>query len=110
MAVPGPVADGDEVGGTDRGGDMSDSGRVYDGTAGSEQLESGTMPSGVDWRLPLPKWIELPGLPRDDGMLTAEECMRANEGEGEGMRGRACLRWSLLRNDMAGGGAVKRNK
>lgn len=93
--------EGDEVGGVDMGGEINDSGRVYEGTAGREQLDSGTMPSGVDWRLPLPKWeMVLAGLPREDGMLMAAECMRAKVGCGEGMRGRACFRWSVLRNDM----------
>ena len=59
------------------------------------------MPSGVDWRLPLPKCEALlAGLPREEGMLMAA-VMRAKDGCGEGMRGRATRRWSPLRKDMA---------
>ena len=44
------MAEGDDVGAAVIGGGKSDSGRLYDGTAGSELDMMGTMPSGVDWR------------------------------------------------------------
>ena len=47
------MADGDDVGPAVIGGGRSDSGRLYDGTAGSELEIIGTMPSGVDWREPV---------------------------------------------------------
>jgi hypothetical protein len=95
---PGPfpkasaIAEGDEVGGDwndcNVGGGRSDSGRVYEGIAGSDD-EHGTMPSGVDCSEPLRLLHGASaGLPRA-GMVMA----RPKLGDGEGMRGRECASW-----------------
>lgn len=78
---PGPLlsasamADGEDVGAAVvvMLGRMRASGNMYEGTAGKEQLVMGTMPSGVEERLPLrPKCEEvLAGLPRAEGMAIA---------------------------------------
>lgn len=41
------MADGEDVGGGNNGGGRRESGKVYEGIAGSE-ADMGTMPSGVD--------------------------------------------------------------
>ena len=67
------MAEGEDVGAAVMLGRMRASGSMYEGTAGKEQLVSGTMPSGVEERLPLwPKCDEvLAGLPRAEGMAIA---------------------------------------
>jgi hypothetical protein len=64
------IAEGDDVGGDcSVGGGKSDSGRVYEGMAGSDD-EQGTMPSGVDCKEPLRLHGARAGLPRA-GMVMA---------------------------------------
>ena len=76
------------MGWTDMGGERRDSGRLYEGMAGSEEEIVGTMPSGVDWREPFkPLRYERVGLPRDEGMAM-EAVLRAKLFEGEGILGR----------------------
>lgn len=72
------MAEGDEVGAAAMFWGRMDSGSMYEGTAGREQLVMGTMPSGVEERLALRPNCEevLAGLPRAEGIVIA----RANEG------------------------------
>lgn len=51
------MAEGEEVGGVEVGGRSTASGRCKEGGIGRDEWETGTIPSGVDWREPLePKW------------------------------------------------------
>jgi hypothetical protein len=92
------MADGDEADGV---GCMSDSGRYSDDGSGSDECETGTMPSGVDCRLAVPLRAKSDdvdaGLVRDEGMLMAD-VMRGYGGLGEreraGSRGRSSRAWS----------------
>jgi hypothetical protein len=48
------MAEGEEVGGVEIGGTSKDSGRYRVEGGGRDECDTGTMPSGVDCRLPCP--------------------------------------------------------